>query len=30
MLASWVLKPPMATVEKAWQTASKLDMPAAA
>jgi hypothetical protein len=30
MLASWVLKPPMATVEKAWHTASKALMPASA
>ena len=27
-LASWVEKPPMATVEKLWQTASNRDMPA--
>ena len=28
MLASWVEKPPMATVEKAWQIASKGVIPA--
>ena len=30
MLASWVEKPPIATVENAWQIASKPFMPAIA